>query len=187
MPLGTEAKWSEVTQLCLTLCDPMDCSLPSSSIHGIFQARILEWIAISFSRGSSQSRDRTRVSCIAGRLLTLWATREMKWVNSSALPHSGTIVKHILYGSSQGLQWALVLAAHSVPVTHPILVFSILCFTFPTPLFVLSALNSQINDLQGFCLSVCLGGPTSSQVQTLGPTCSCLINKAKDPETFHRN
>ena len=111
----------------------------------------------------------------------------MKWVNSSALPHSGTIVKHILYGSSQGLQWALVLAAHSVPVTHPILVFSILCFTFPTPLFVLSALNSQINDLQGFCLSVCLGGPTSSQVQTLGPTCSCLINKAKDPETFHRN
>ena len=44
---------SEVTQLCLTLCNPVDCSLPGSSIHGIFQARVLEWVAISFSRGSS--------------------------------------------------------------------------------------------------------------------------------------
>ena len=44
---------SEVTQLCPTLCDPMGCSLPYSSVHGIFQARVLEWVAISFSRGSS--------------------------------------------------------------------------------------------------------------------------------------
>ena len=44
---------SEVTQSCLTLCDPMDCSLPGSSVHGIFQAIVLKWIAISFSRGSS--------------------------------------------------------------------------------------------------------------------------------------
>ena len=43
----------EVTQSCPTLCDPMDCSLPGSSVHGIFQARVLEWVAISFSRGSS--------------------------------------------------------------------------------------------------------------------------------------
>ena len=69
-------KWSEVAQSCLTLCDPMDCSLPGSSIHGIFQTRVLEWVAISFSRGSSQPRDRTVVSCIAGRLFTIWATRE---------------------------------------------------------------------------------------------------------------
>ena len=48
---------SEVTQSCLTLCNPMDCSLPRSSVHGIFQARVLEWVAISFSRGSSQPRD----------------------------------------------------------------------------------------------------------------------------------
>ena len=46
-------KESEVVQLCPTLCDPMDCSPPGSSVHGIFQARILEWVAISFSRGSS--------------------------------------------------------------------------------------------------------------------------------------
>ena len=50
---------SEVAQLCPTLCNPMDCSLPSSSVHGIFQAIVLEWIAISFSRGSSRPRDRT--------------------------------------------------------------------------------------------------------------------------------
>ena len=50
-------KESEVAQLCLTLCDSMDCSLPGSSIHGIFQARVLEWVAISFSRGSFRPRD----------------------------------------------------------------------------------------------------------------------------------
>ena len=48
-----------------TVCNPMDCSLPGSSLHGIFQARILEWVAISSSRGSSLSKDRTRVSCIS--------------------------------------------------------------------------------------------------------------------------
>ena len=48
---------SEVSQSCPTLCDPMDCSLPGSSIHGIFQARVLEWVAVSFSRRSSQPRD----------------------------------------------------------------------------------------------------------------------------------
>ena len=53
-------------QSCLTLCDPMDCGLPGSSVHDILQARILEWIAIPFSRGSFRPRDRTRVFCIAG-------------------------------------------------------------------------------------------------------------------------
>jgi len=54
----------------------MDCSLPGSSLHGILQARVLEWVAISFSRGSSWPRDRTWVSHILGRHLNLWATRE---------------------------------------------------------------------------------------------------------------
>ena len=53
---------SEVAQSCLTLSDPMDCSLPGSSVHGIFQTRVLEWVAISFSRGSSRPRDRIRNS-----------------------------------------------------------------------------------------------------------------------------
>ena len=68
-----------VTQSCPALCDPMDCSPPGSSVHKIFQARILEWVTISFSKGSSQPRDRTRVSCTAGRFFTNWATREAPW------------------------------------------------------------------------------------------------------------
>ena len=60
----------EVAQSCPTLCDPMDCSLPGSTIHGIFQAIILDWVAISFSRRSSWPRDRIRVSCIVDRRLS---------------------------------------------------------------------------------------------------------------------
>lgn len=59
-----------VAQLCLTLCDPVDCSPPGSSVRGILQARILEWVAISFSRESSQIRNRTVFSALAGRFLT---------------------------------------------------------------------------------------------------------------------
>ena len=67
---------SEVAQSCPTLCDPMDCSLPGFPVHGIFQARILERVTISFYRISSQPRDQTWVSGIGGRLFNLWATRE---------------------------------------------------------------------------------------------------------------
>ena len=84
--IATNLKWSEVAQLCLTLCDPMDYSLQSSSVHGIFQARVLEWVAISFSRGSSWPRDRTQITRIAGRHFTVWTTRE-------ALPP----IYHLLY------------------------------------------------------------------------------------------
>ena len=63
-----------VAQSCPTLCDSMNCSPSGSSIHGVLQARILEWIAIPFSRGSSWPRDRTQVSFIAGRFFTIWAT-----------------------------------------------------------------------------------------------------------------
>ena len=61
----------EVAQSCPTLCDPMDCSLPAFSVHGILQARILEWVTISFSRGSSRPRDGTWVSRIGGRHFNL--------------------------------------------------------------------------------------------------------------------
>ena len=68
---------SEVNSLSrVWLCNPVDCSLPGSSVHEIFQARVLEWVAISFSRGSSWPREWTQVSRIAGRRLTVWATRE---------------------------------------------------------------------------------------------------------------
>ena len=68
---GWVSEWS-----CSVVSDSWCCSLPGSSVHGIFQARILEWVAISFSIGSSRPRDRTQVSRIAGRLFTIWATRE---------------------------------------------------------------------------------------------------------------
>ena len=78
-----------VTQLYPTLCDPMGCSPPGSSAHRISQARILEWVAVSFSRASSQPRDPTRVSYIGRRILHHWATREVQFCPSStAFPYN---------------------------------------------------------------------------------------------------
>ena len=81
----TELNEVKVTQLHLTLCSLMDCSPSGSSVHGILRARILEWVAIPFSRGSFQPKGQTWVSCIAGRFFTMWATWE-GWTGS--LPNS---------------------------------------------------------------------------------------------------
>ena len=80
---GNESE-SEVAWLCPTLFDPMDYSLPGSSVHGIFQARVLEWVAISFSRGSSWPRDWTQVFCLTVRLFTIWATREVPFFGNKS-------------------------------------------------------------------------------------------------------
>ena len=74
------------TQSCLTLCDPLDCSPPGSSVHGILQARILEWAAIPFSSRSPLPRDWNWLSCIAGRFFTVWATREAKLWHKCTYP-----------------------------------------------------------------------------------------------------
>ena len=86
-PLSACIQWTDVSssilccclvaQSCPTLCDPMDCSLPGSSVQGISQANILEWVTISFSRGSSGPRDRTQVSCMGRQILYHWATWEV--------------------------------------------------------------------------------------------------------------
>ena len=68
--------YDKVTQSCLSLWNPMDCNLPVSSVHGILQARVLEWIAMPFSRALFQPRDWTLVSCITSRFFTIWAPRE---------------------------------------------------------------------------------------------------------------
>ena len=73
---GTRKVKVLVAQLCPTLCDPMDCSPPGSSVYGILQARILEWVASPFSRGSSLPGDQMWVSCIEGRFFIISATRE---------------------------------------------------------------------------------------------------------------
>ena len=76
---------SEVGQACLTICDPIDCRLPASSIHRIFQARILEWVAISFSRGSSRPRDHTGSSALQADFSAIWATRKSPLSKACAL------------------------------------------------------------------------------------------------------
>ena len=84
-PFMTLAGWlsllccCSVSQSCTTLCEPMDCSPAGSSVHGILQTRILEWVAIPFSRGSSWPRDRIPVSCIAGRFCTILAIMKLKF------------------------------------------------------------------------------------------------------------
>ena len=78
-------------QYCLTLCDPTDCSLSGFCVHGISQEGILEWVAISSSRGSSQLRDWNCVSCMSRRILYYWATREILWdilFNSQVWTHT---------------------------------------------------------------------------------------------------
>ena len=93
-----------VSQLSPNICDPMDCSPPGSHVHGILQARILEWVGMPSSRWSSQPRDQTQVFCIASGFFTIWATRDalgfiviaMKlWVSSvcrSGACHVGQMV-----------------------------------------------------------------------------------------------
>ena len=97
-----------VAQSCLTLCDPIDCSPPGSSVRGILQARILEWVAIPFSRGSSQARGWTQVSCIAGRFFTIWAIAVM-------LPPAQEQRQHIGESSTKRTaeKWSLTLTDHT--------------------------------------------------------------------------
>ena len=87
-----------VAQLCLTLCDPVDCSLPGSSVHGLLQARILEWVAISFSRGPSQLRDWTHVFCIVGRRF-FFLTTEPSGKSKHSLDISSFLKRSFLEGS----------------------------------------------------------------------------------------
>ena len=85
------AVYCSVTQLCLTLFNPMDCSLPGSFVHGTLQARIVEWVAMSFSLGSPQPSGWTQAFCIAGRPITIWATREANYLFKDFISNYGHI------------------------------------------------------------------------------------------------
>ena len=107
---GSRAK----VQSCLTLCDPMDYTY---TVHGILQARILEWVAVSFSRGSSQPRDRTQVFCILGR-------------NLYQLSHEGSHSVYLLCGHAQ-VTWPLRVCSHNWNTWMAILfkrLWNALCF-----------------------------------------------------------
>ena len=85
----------ESEKSCPTLCNSMDCNLPGFSVHGILQARILEWVAILFFRVSSWPGDRTWVSCFAGIFFTIWATRRPEILIGIILNlyiHSGNVI-----------------------------------------------------------------------------------------------
>ena len=90
-----------VTHSCPTLCNPMDCS----PVCGILQPRILEWVATFFSRGSSQSRDWTWVSCFAGRFFTIWASREALHGYYTTIKGNHLLIHQQLRRISRGLCW----------------------------------------------------------------------------------
>ena len=104
---------SEVAQSCLTLCDPMDCSPAGSAIHGIFQAGVLEWVAISFSRRSSRPRDWTWVSRIVGRRFAVWATREVWWHVMGSIFSYVHLHLWISFGELSGQIFCLLLSFES--------------------------------------------------------------------------
>ena len=116
-----DMKWSEVAQSCPTLCDPMDCSLPGFSVHGILQARVLEWVAIAFSRGSAQPRDPTQVSRNASRCLTLWATREAQmdiqwtWIWENSRNSEGQMPGMLQFPGWQSVRHDLSTATAATP------------------------------------------------------------------------
>ena len=102
-----------VTQMCLTLCDPMDCSPPGSSLQKILQARTLTWITIPFSRGSFRLRYWTQVSCIVGRLFTNWASKEAlskmftHWIKTCMMDYNSWACDYnhfILFNKLWGMQ-----------------------------------------------------------------------------------
>ena len=139
--LGLESE-SEVAQSCPTLCDPMDCSPPGSSAHGILQARILEWVAISFSRGSSRPMDRTQVSRIAGRRFNLWATREAQPTLEKQFVAQRSLVKNPMdLNSFLSPSSSSISSSNPVDSTIEISLKSALPFLIPTCLFSLRLIS----------------------------------------------
>ena len=101
---------SEVAQSCLTLCNPMDCSLPSSSVYGIFQAKVLEWVAVSFCRGSSQPQDRTPVFLIAGGRFSI--------LSHQGSPHIYIHIQIQLFFSDSFPIWVIIEYWREFPVLY---------------------------------------------------------------------
>ena len=117
MDIGHMAKspWLKVAQSCLPLCDPTDYT-----VHGILQARILEWVAFPFSRGSSQLRDWTQVSCTADGFFTSLATRETQ------SPWGSSIIFKKAKGSWHQKPWKLLLSSHQIFVLSVHQVYGVL-------------------------------------------------------------
>ena len=143
-----------VTQSCLTLCDPMDCSLPGSSVYGILQARILEWVAILFSRGHFWPRDWTWVSCIAGRFFTIWGWLSKQSLNDHSIAtmvylvaqlvknlpaFQETLVRLLGWGDLLEKGWATHSSILGLPKfnMHKIMILALMKLWWNTPKFIL--------------------------------------------------
>ena len=148
-----------IAQSCPTLCNPMDCSPPGSSVPGIFQARIRECIAISFSRGASRPRDRTRVSWIADRFFTIWATREA--LNNEVTPklNGNTYCYYFLFSG----EWDLVPQQEMETVPLQLKWGGVLTTGPPGKSLIISLLSLMVQDIHW----VQLGG------SHLWVSCSC--------------
>ena len=120
-----------VAKSCPTLVDPKDCSLPGSSVHGILQARILEWVAISSSRSSSQPRNPTQVSCIAGRFFTNWTMYSFSVYSCHLFLISSVSVRSISF-----LSFIVPIFAWSVSLLSPVFLKRSLVFFYCFPLFL---------------------------------------------------
>ena len=147
-----------VIQSCPILCNPMDCSLPLSSVHGFLQARILEWVANPFSRGFSWPRDWTQVSHIADRFLTVWATREvlgiLKCVASvllqgSSPPRGQTCISYIYLHWQVG---SLPLVPPGSPIVYVNYLYCVFFFTFLSLIWRLSKRSDFLSHFISFCI-----------------------------------
>ena len=141
---------TEVAQLCLTLCNTMDYT-----VHGILQARTLEWIAIPFSRRSSQPRDRTQVSSIAGGFFTNWAIREAKSYGSSIFKFwSISILFSIAPRNEQSFSF-LSTSSPALVISY-FLIIAILTNVKPYLIVVLTYICLIIEDLFMNLLAICM-------------------------------
>ena len=114
-------------------CDPMHCSPPGSSVHGILQARILEWVAIPFSRGSSRPRDQTRVCCIAGRLFTSEPPGLVaKWCPALCSPIDCSMLASLSFTTSWSLLRCRSIESVMLSTHHPLSPALLLPSVFPS-------------------------------------------------------
>ena len=132
------------TQSCLTLGDPMDHSLPGYSVHGFFQARILVWVAISFSQEYSQSQDWTCVPRIAGRFFTIWTTRKTLFF----MCYSPQLLKTLFCLSRLDSGWSLVLES----------ILTNLYFRWLSSLAIVKSTGKKLSGYI-FCIHVCSSFP----------------------------
>ena len=130
--------YAKSLQSCPTLCDPMNCSLPGSSVHGVLQARILEWVAMPSSRGSSQPRDWTLGLLHCRRILYHWAIEEAwitKWLvkTDCRTPSLGFLIQSF-WGRGQGCTcptgsrwgWCCWAREHTLKITASVHSYSVL-------------------------------------------------------------